>query len=116
MGMQLLCDKTEEGNTLGLGILPVNVVRFSGNVKVPQMGWNSVNHISEGLFKGIAQNCYMYLVHSYFMPLNDATIAQSDYSGAYSVAVQKDNFYGVQYHPEKSSKDGLCLLENFLNF
>ena len=116
LGMQLLCDQTEEGNTQGLGILPVKVVRFSDHVKVPQMGWNTVNHKAEGLFEGIAQDCYMYLVHSYFIPWTDATIAQSDYAGAYSVAVQKDNFYGVQFHPEKSSKDGLRLLENFLNF
>ncbi len=116
LGMQLLCDQTEEGNTQGLGILPVKVVRFSNHVKVPQMGWNTVNHKTEGLFEGIAQDCYMFLVHSYFVPLTDATIAQSDYAGAYSVAVQKINFYGVQFHPEKSSKDGLRLLENFLNF
>tara|TARA_B100001057_G_scaffold499754_1_gene611643 strand:- start:1177 stop:1758 length:582 start_codon:yes stop_codon:yes gene_type:complete len=116
LGMQLLCKQTEEGNTQGLGILPANVVRFPNTVKVPQMGWNTVNHKAEGLFEGIAQDCYMYLVHSYFIPLTGATIAQSDYAGAYSVAVQKDNFCGVQFHPEKSSKDGLRLLENFLKF
>ena len=91
-------------------------MRFPNIVKVPQMGWNTVNHKAEGLFEGIAQDCYMYLVHSYFVPLTDATIAQSFYAGAYSVAVQKNNFYGVQFHPEKSSKDGLRLLENFLKF
>ena len=80
------------------------------------MGWNSVNHKAIGLFENIIQDCYMYLVHSYFVPLTDATIAHSDYGGVYSVAVQKDNFYGVQFHPEKSSKDGLGLLDNFLNF
>lgn len=116
LGMQLLCDQTEEGNTRGLGILPVKVTRFPNTVKVPQMGWNLVHHKTEGLFEGIVQDCYMYLVHSYFVPLNAATQAQSDYAGAYSVAVQKDNFYGVQFHPEKSSKDGLRLLENFLSF
>jgi glutamine amidotransferase len=78
------------------------------------MGWNTVNHNENGLFKGISQDCYMYLVHSYSVPLTENTIAQSDYAGAYSVAVEKDNFYGVQFHPEKSSKDGLLLLENFL--
>ena len=116
LGMQLLCKQTEEGNTQGLGILPEKVVRFPNTVKVPQMGWNTVNHNAEGLFEGIVQDCYMYLVHSYFIPLTDATIAQSQYAGAYSVAVQKDNFCGVQFHPEKSSKDGLRLLENFLKF
>ena len=114
LGMQLLCEKTEEGNTEGLGIIPIEVKRFPETVKVPQMGWNTVNHNENGLFKGISQDCYMYLVHSYSVPLTENTIAQSDYAGAYSVAVEKDNFYCVQFHPEKSSKDGLLLLENFL--
>ena len=116
LGMQLLCKQTEEGNTQGLGILPSKVKRFPNIVKVPQMGWNTVKHKAEGLFEGITQDCYMYLVHSYFVPITPNTIAQTNYAGAYSVAVQKDNFYGVQFHPEKSSKDGLRLLENFLKF
>ena len=116
LGMQLLCKQTEEGSTEGLGILPSKVKRFPNIVKVPQMGWNTVNHNAEGLFEGITQDCYMYLVHSYFVPVTPNTIAQTNYAGAYSVAVQKDNFYGVQFHPEKSSKDGLRLLENFLKF
>ena len=116
LGMQLLCKQTEEGSTQGLGILPSKVKRFPDIVKVPQMGWNTVNHKAEGLFEGITQDCYMYLVHSYFVPLTPNTTAQTNYAGAYSVAVQKDNFYGVQFHPEKSSKDGLRLLENFLKF
>ena len=116
LGMQLMCKETEEGNTQGLNILPVKVTRFPDKVKVPQMGWNTVNHSKEILFDGITQDCYMYLVHSYYVPLNDATTAQSSYAGTYSVAVQKDNFYGVQFHPEKSSKDGLKLLDNFLKF
>jgi len=116
LGMQLLCKQTEEGNTQGLGILPSKVKRFPNIVKVPQVGWNTVNHNAEGLFEGITQDCYMYLVHSYFVPITPNTIAQTNYAGAYSVAVQKDNFYGVQFHPEKSSKDGLRLLENFLKF
>ena len=113
LGMQLLCKQTEEGSTQGLGILPSKVKRFPNIVKVPQMGWNTVNHNAEGLFEGITQDCYMYLVHSYYVPLNDATTAKSSYAGTYSVAIQKDNFYGVQFHPEKSSKDGLKLLDNF---
>ena len=116
LGMQLLCKQTEEGSTQGLGILPSKVKRFPNIVKVPQMGWNTVNHKAEGLFEGITQDCYMYLVHSYFVPITPNTIAQTNYAGAYSVAVQKDNFYGVQFHPETSSKDGLRLLENFLKF
>ena len=115
LGMQLLCKKTEEGDTKCMGILPIEVVRFPNTVKVPQMGWNLVNHNENGLFKGIEQDCYMYLVHSYFVPITRSTSARSVYAGIYSVAVEKDNFYGVQFHPEKSSNDGLCLLENFLN-
>lgn len=114
LGMQLLCEKTEEGNTKGLGIIPVEVVRFPDTVKVPQMGWNLVNHNQRGLFMGINQDCFMYLVHSYFVPLTSTTTARCEYSEIYSVAIQKDNFYGVQFHPEKSSNDGLSLLENFL--
>ncbi|MEK9602996.1 MAG: imidazole glycerol phosphate synthase subunit HisH [Flavobacteriaceae bacterium] len=114
LGMQLLCEKTEEGNTKGLGIIPVEVVRFPDTVKVPQMGWNVVNHNEMGLFQGIEQDCYMYLVHSYFVPITSTTTASCEYSDIYSVAIQKNNFYGVQFHPEKSSNDGLCLLENFL--
>ena len=116
LGMQLLCEVTEEGNTQGLGILPVKVGRFPDTVKIPQIGWNKVNHKATGLFENIREDCYMYLVHSYFVPLTDASIAESFYAGTYSVAVKKNNFYGVQFHPEKSSKEGLRLLENFLNF
>ena len=113
--MQLLCEKTEEGNTDGLNIIPAKVKRFSNQVKVPQMGWNIVKHNSKGIFTGISQNCFMYLVHSYYVPLNNSTIAECNYCAEYSVAFQKNNFYGVQFHPEKSSKNGQLLLENFLN-
>ena len=69
LGMQLMCDKTEEGETNGLGIVPTKVLRFPNTVKVPQMGWNLVTHSNTGLFRGIQQGCYMYLVHSYFVPI-----------------------------------------------
>ena len=114
LGMQLLCDTTEEGGVNGLGIIPGKVVRFSNKVKVPQMGWNTVTNLQSPLFKDIKEDDYMYLVHSYYVPILDATIAQSNYDGPYSVALQKDNFYGVQFHPEKSSKAGSQLLQNFL--
>ena len=114
LGMQLLCLKTKEGNTQGLGIIKINVEKFPDTVKVPQMGWNTVNHSSRNLFKGIKQDAYMYLVHSFYVPLIDETSAHSFYSLNYSVAIEKNNFYGVQFHPEKSSNDGLLLLENFL--
>ena len=114
LGMQLLCDKTEEGETNGLGIVPTKVLRFPNTVKVPQMGWNLVTHSNTGLFRGIQQGCYMYLVHSYFVPIREETSAKSYYAGEYSVGIKKNNFYGVQFHPEKSSKAGSQLLENFL--
>ena len=107
LGMQLLCDTTEEGGVDGLGIIPGKVVRFSNNVKVPQMGWNTITNLQSPLFKDIKEGNFMYLVHSYYVPLLDATIAQSNYDGPYSVALQKDNFDGVQFHPEKSSKAGV---------
>ena len=114
LGMQLMCDKTEEGETNGLGIVPSKVIRFPNTVKVPQMGWNVVTHSNTGLFQGIEQGCYMYLVHSYFVPIEPETSAKSNYAGEYSVGIKKNNFYGVQFHPEKSSKGGSQLLENFL--
>ena len=114
LGMQLMCDKTEEGETNGLGIVPSKVIRFPNTVKVPQMGWNVVTHSNTGLFQGIEQGCYMYLVHSYFVPIEPETSAKSNYAGEYSVGIKKNNFYGVQFHPEKSSKAGSQLLENFL--
>ncbi len=114
LGMQLLCDATEEGDVKGLGIVSGKVIRFSDQVKVPQMGWNTISKLQTTLFKGIKEEGFMYLVHSYYVPLLPETIAQSDYGGAYSVALQKDNFYGVQFHPEKSSTAGSQLLQNFL--
>ena len=114
LGMQLLCDATEEGDVKGLGIVSGKVIRFSDQVKVPQMGWNTISKLQTTLFKGIKEEDFMYLVHSNYVPLLPETIAQSDYDGAYSVALQKDNFYGVQFHPEKSSTAGSQLLQNFL--
>ena len=115
LGMQLLCEATEEGHVNGLGIIPGKVIRFSNQVKVPQMGWNTINNLQSPLFKDIKEGDFMYLVHSFYVPLLDATIAQRNYDGAYSVAVQKENFYGVQFHPEKSSKAGSQLLQNCLS-
>ena len=115
LGMQLLCESTEEDQAQGLGIVKGKVIRFSDRVKVPQMGWNSISSLKSPLFKGIEAGDFMYLVHSYFVPILPETIAQSDYDSPYSVALQKDNFYGVQFHPEKSSTTGSLLLKNFLD-
>ncbi|MGB2502960.1 MAG: imidazole glycerol phosphate synthase subunit HisH [Flavobacteriaceae bacterium] len=115
LGMQLMCSQTEEGDTLGLGIFDVSVKRFKSDVKVPQMGWNTLTHMRSPLFHNIKNNEYMYSVHSYYAALCKETIAQTQYGLNYSCALQKDNFYGVQFHPEKSSTAGSQILLNFLN-
>ena len=114
LGMQLMCNSTAEGNTQGLGIFDCEVERFPEKVKVPQMGWNTLIETKGALFENIAPNEYMYLVHSYYAPLMEETIAATTYGETYSTALQKANFYGVQFHPEKSSKAGSQLLSNFL--
>ena len=114
LGMQLLCENTEEGDVDGLGIIRCKVIKFSDKLKVPQMGWNKVKKLRTRLFNKINEGDYMYLVHSYFVPTINETIGQSEYGLTYSVAVQKENFFGVQFHPEKSSSAGSQLLKNFL--
>lgn len=114
LGMQLMCNRSEEGNTKGLGIFDVDVLRFSNAVKVPQIGWNQISDLKSHLFDGVKEDEYMYLVHSYYVPLSKNTIAVTTYEGAYTTALQKNNFYGVQFHPEKSSDAGALILSNFL--
>lgn len=114
LGMQLMCSYTEEGNTIGMGVFECEVKRFQNNVKVPQMGWNTLTNTQGPLFNQIKSNDYMYLVHSYYVPLIHETVAETNYGVAYSTALQKGNFYGVQFHPEKSSKAGSQLLSNFI--
>ena len=114
LGMQLMCSYTEEGNTIGMGVFECEVKRFQNNVKVPQMGWNTLTNTQGPLFNQIKTNDYMYLVHSYYVPLIHETVAETNYGVAYSTALQKGNFYGVQFHPEKSSKAGSQLLSNFI--
>lgn len=114
LGMQLMCNYTEEGDTEGLGIFDTNVIRFKRDVKVPQIGWNQIVSLKSSLFNDISENEYIYLVHSYYAPVTEATIAESTYGVTYSTALQNDNFYGTQFHPEKSSTVGEKILENFL--
>ena len=115
LGMQLMCNHCEEGNTQGLNIFNVDVVKFDGAEKVPQIGWNQIENLKSDLFKGISEKEYMYLVHSFYVPLNDEAIATTEYGIKYASALQEKNFYGVQFHPEKSSKAGAQILNNFLN-
>jgi len=114
LGMQLMCNYSEEGDTKGLGIFDIDVVKFSSKVKVPQMGWNNIYNLKSDLFKGIAENEYMYLVHSFYAPLCAETIATTNYELEYSSALENDNFYGTQFHPEKSGDVGEQILANFL--
>ncbi|SRX55858.1 imidazole glycerol phosphate synthase subunit HisH [Aequorivita sp. CIP111184] len=114
LGMQLLCNYSEEGNTEGLSVFDVDVIRFSNEVKVPQIGWNQIQNLKSELFQNVAEKEFMYLVHSYYAPLCKETISTSDYGIHYTSALQKDNFYGVQFHPEKSSTAGEQILKNFL--
>ncbi|SNR36792.1 imidazole glycerol phosphate synthase subunit HisH [Lutibacter flavus] len=114
LGMQLMCKYCEEGDTDGLNIFDVDVVKFDAREKVPQIGWNQIENLKSDLFKGIKEKEYMYLVHSYYVPINEETIATTNYGIKYASALQEKNFYGVQFHPEKSSKAGEQILKNFL--
>jgi glutamine amidotransferase len=115
LGMQLMCNFSEEGNTRGLGIFNVDVKRFSKAVKVPQMGWNGITDLKSPLFKGIKDQEFMYLVHSFYAEQCAESIATTTYEVPYASALQKDNFYGVQFHPEKSGVEGAQILKNFLD-
>lgn len=114
VGMQLLCNHSEENNTDCLGIIPVQVKKFT-ELKVPQIGWNSIYNLKTALFKNIPEQSYIYNVHSYYAEDSKFTIANCNYGLEYAAAVQKDNFFGVQFHTEKSAKTGEQILKNFLD-
>lgn len=126
LGMQLMCKYSEEGNTDCLGIFPSLVKRFyspsegvvrpgrTGVMKVPQIGWNNIYNLNGSLFKGVSENEFQYFVHGYYVENGGNTIATTNYITEYSSALQKDNFYGVQFHPEKSGRAGEQLLKNFI--
>ena len=115
LGMQLMCNLSAEGNTKGLGIFDVDVKKFSSAVKVPQMGWNVIYDLKSDLFRGIKEKEFMYLVHSFYAENCKEAISTTDYEFEYASALKKDNFYGVQFHPEKSGVEGSKILQNFLN-
>lgn len=118
IGMQLMCRHSEEGNVDCLGIFDTEVKRFQAqqkNDKIPQMGWNTVSQMQTPLFEGINPEEYVYYVHSYYAELCRHTIARTEYLLPYSAALHRDNFYAVQFHPEKSSEVGARILNNFLN-
>ncbi|RYZ16064.1 MAG: imidazole glycerol phosphate synthase subunit HisH, partial [Chitinophagaceae bacterium] len=118
VGMQLLCTHSEENDTEALGIIPVNVRRFPAGApgeKVPQVGWNTIHDLRSPLFKGLPEESYVYNVHSYYAEDSAYTIARCNYILDYAAAVQKGNFYGVQFHTEKSAATGDRILQNFLD-
>jgi glutamine amidotransferase len=113
LGMQLMCNNTAEGEIEGLGIFDTDVVRFKTNLNVPHMGWNTVE--GKGLlFNDIDANSYFYLVHSFYAVPNKDMVGACIYGVPFAAALAKDNFYGTQFHPEKSGDVGARLLQNFL--
>lgn len=117
LGMQLLCDHSEENDTTCLGIIPQNVKLFrpENGEKVPHIGWNTFSVIDNPLLTNELEGQYAYFVHSYYMEVGPYTLATTHYTGAFSAAVHKDNFWATQFHPEKSSKVGERILKNFLS-
>ncbi len=117
LGMQLLCAYSEENNTECIGIFTEKVERFAPQadaIKVPQIGWNDIYDLRSDLFQNVTENSYCYFVHSYYASLGSNTIATANYVQPYSAALQKDNFYGVQFHPEKSAEAGERMFTNFI--
>jgi len=115
LGQQLMCEFSEEGNTECIGIFPVQVKLFPPTEIVPQMGWNNIYDLKNSLLKNVDENSDIYYVHSYYCELSEYTIAKTDYILEYSAALQKDNFYATQFHPEKSAGIGEGILQNFLS-
>jgi glutamine amidotransferase len=118
LGMQLMCRYSEENDTECLGIFETTVRKFStngSNYKVPQIGWNNIYDLKTDLFREVRNNSYCYFVHGYYADIGKHTIGTTDYVQPYSSALQKNNFYGVQFHPEKSAGTGETILRNFLN-
>jgi glutamine amidotransferase len=120
LGLQLMCRHSEEGNTPCIGIFSEQVKKFPVinspeiRIKVPHMGWNKISNLKSTLFEGDLSNQYTYFVHSYYAAIGDETIATSEYGVSFSAALQRENFYATQFHPEKSGKPGSQILKNFL--
>lgn len=118
IGMQLMCRRSEEGDTDCLGIFDTEVKRFHPQRhedKVPHMGWNDLTDMHGPLFETLPDNPYVYFVHSYYVPVANDTVAVSDYIHPFSAALQKENFYATQFHPEKSGDIGAVILKNFID-
>jgi len=114
LGLQLMCKHTEEGNTDCLGIFEQQVKLFPPTEKVPQIGWNNIFNLKTTIFDRVSENAYVYFVHSYYAEIGQNTIATANYITPYSAALHKNNFYAMQYHPEKSGDVGEVMLRNFI--
>ncbi len=115
LGMQLMAKYSEEGNMQGINIFPETIKLLTGRSKIPHMGWNSLYDMKGPLFEKLEEGSYVYFVHSYYMPDCEMSIARCDYEGSFTAAIARDNFFGVQFHPEKSGKTGMTILKNFIN-
>jgi imidazole glycerol-phosphate synthase subunit HisH len=115
LGLQLMCTHSQEKDTPCLDIFPAEVKLFPATYKVPHIGWNALEDLKGPLFKKIAEGSYVYFVHSYYAEVTDLTTASSKYSLPFSAAMQKDNFFAVQFHPEKSAETGAQILKNFID-
>lgn len=116
-GMQILCERSEEGDADGLGIFRTKVRRFrpaDASLKVPHMGWNSLQDMSGPLFEGLPQPTYAYFVHSFYADVCEDTVAICSHGGNFSAALRRENFLGTQFHPEKSGPAGAAILANFI--
>ncbi len=120
LGMQLMCKYSEENNTNCMGIFDEQVKAFTtsstNSIKIPQIGWNNIFNLKTPLFEGIKENAFCYFVHGYYAALGNHTIATTEYGIEYSSALNKDNFYGTQFHPEKSADIGEKILNNFIKW
>ncbi len=114
LGMQLMCKNNEEGNTIGMGIFDINVKKFPPKNLVPHMGWNTISTFNSSVFSGIEEESDVYFVHSFYCELSEYTTSICDYILPFSASLQKDNFFAMQFHPEKSGRIGSELLKNFL--
>jgi glutamine amidotransferase len=116
LGMQLMCARSEEGDAPGLGIFQMEVKRFPEGYKIPHVGWNRIERLSLPLFDGVGEGAWVYFVHSYYVPAAPSTVAECTYHAPFSAAIRCRNFFGCQFHPEKSGEAGERVIRNFLEW
>ncbi len=114
LGLQLMCNHSEEGDVPCMDIFPIQVKKFPPQGKIPHMGWNSLENMKGKLFKNISQGSFVYFVHSFYAEWSPYTVASTTYLNQFSAALEKDNFFATQFHPEKSGETGVSILKNFI--